>query len=267
MSLPIHESWIPVIGDEFKQEYMIKLANWIGYTRESRTIFPAKEDVFKALQLTPYGQIKVVIIGQNPYPQEGIADGLAFSFKGGIKHAQGLQALDVILDEIEKDCYDGLAINRDYDLSYLAKQGVLLLNSWLTVFKGEPSSHKDIGWHHFTSKVIETQVLEATPKVFMLWGNEAKILFKETCNRLFKEKGVIINYTPHLILTAFHPAADLHNRDQFGNVTAQYPTGFTGCRHFSKANQFLIDNHMTAIDWMSPYEPFNNLKLSDLPPF
>lgn len=267
MSLPIHDSWIPVIGEEFSKEYMQKLANWIGYTRQSRTILPAKEDVFKAFQLTPFGQIKVIIIGQNPYPQDGVADGLAFSFKDGKKHQQGMQALDIILDEIERDCYKGFNLNRDYDLSYLAKQGVLLLNSWLTVFKGDPNSHKDIGWQIFTSKVIQELIKERTPKVFMLWGNEAKDLFKKSCEVIAND-GILIQYTDHLVLASYHPAADLHNRDQFGQVTAQYPNGFSGCKHFSQANNFLLDKHqMTPIDWAPIGEPYFNPQLSNKTPF
>lgn len=247
----IGESWVPVIGDEFKKEYLQKLSKWISHIRQSKTIYPESPDVFRALKLCPYGQVKVVIIGQDPY-HNSLADGLAFSYKGGLK-PPGKHSLDIILDEMERDCYDGFNVNRSYELDYLAKQGVLLLNTILTVFKGQALSHKDIGWETLTDKIILSQILEPTPKVFMLWGNEAK----NTFNRV-KAQIDYIFYNIHLILEAKHPASDLYNKDQFGNITPDYPNTFSGCQHFSAANKFITDNNMTAINWFPVEEPYFN---------
>jgi uracil-DNA glycosylase len=257
----IGESWTKVIGEEFDKEYMQKLSAWISYQRESKTIYPDSEDVFRALKLCPHGQVKVVIIGQEPYYQ-GNADGLAFSYKNGFRMGQGMQSLDVILNEIENDCYQGFNINREYQLDYLAKQGVLLLNSVLTVFRGRVGSHKDIGWEKLTSKIIQTQIEEKSPKVFMLWGNDAKVTWSNAIGDTEKLHGFSL-YGEHLVLDAYHPAYDLHKRDSSGNITVQYPDGFTGCKHFSKANDFLIKNQLTAINWFDVNEPHFNEPINE----
>ena len=257
----IGERWVPILGQEFEKEYLQKLGAWITYTRQSKTIYPESQDIFKALKLCPYGQVKVVIIGQDPY-YDGTADGLAFSYKDGLKFPKGKKSLDIILEEIERDCYDGFNLNKDYQLDYLAKQGVLLLNSILTVFKGKPASHKDLGWENFTDAVIISQIMEPSRKVFMLWGNEAKAAF----NRV-KSKIDYFFYDVHLVLEAKRPASDLYNSDSFGNITPNYPNTFSGCKHFSQANQFLLDTHTTCIDWLPVTEPHFNLKLSDTAPF
>lgn len=252
----IGESWVPVIGREFEQEYLLKMAAWLSYTRDSKTIYPESEDVFRALQLCPAGQVKVVILGKSPYYQPGVADGLAFSYKGGMQHLSGLQSLDVMLDEIERDCYNGFEVNKDYDLTYLAKQGVLLLNSVMTVFKGQPDSHKDIGWQRFISNLIWTQTQDSSPKVFIAMGNEAKIIISEL------HIAQSIHNNGHLAIKVFHPAADLHRRDVMGQVVARYPEGFTGCGCFSKVNEFLTKNELTPIDWLNTKEPFLNPTLT-----
>ena len=253
----IGESWVPVIGDEFKKEYLQKLSKWISHIRQSKTIYPESPDVFRALKLCPYGQVKVVIIGQDPY-HNGLADGLAFSYKGGLK-PPGKHSLDIILDEIERDCYDGFNVNRSYELDYLAKQGVLLLNTILTVFKGQALSHKNIGWETLTTKITQSQILEDTPKVFLLWGREAKDFFFNCINQNDKlRNNEIYYYQHHLILEAKHPASDLYNKDQFGNITPDYPSTFSGCQHFSAANKFITDNNMTAINWFPVEEPYFN---------
>jgi uracil-DNA glycosylase len=254
----IGKSWVPILENEFKQEYLLKLSNWLRYQREQGTkdVYPKSEDVFRALKECPYGQVKVVIIGKSPYYQPGVADGLAFSYKDGFKHIPGTQALDVILDEIERDCYDGFEVNKDYDLTYLAKQGVLLLNSVLTTFKGAPDSHKGLGWEKFVAKVIYSQLKEPSPKVFMLWGNEAKEIFSTA-----DMEDLIFNVHNHLILKAYHPAYDLHKRDVMGQIVVSYPDGFSGCQHFSKANEFLISKDLTPIEWLNTREPFFNKSL------
>jgi uracil-DNA glycosylase len=255
-------NWAPILQQEFDSEYLQKLAQWISYTRESKTIYPEKEDVFKALKLCPYGQVKVIIVGQDPY-YDGSADGLAFSYKDGKKPQQTKKSLDVIFDEIEEDCYNGFQLNRDYQLDYLAKQGVLLLNSVLTVFHGKANSHAGLGWETLTKRILESQVRETSPKVFLLWGKEAQNLF-DSLSPIIDEYCYTMN---HLVLRAKHPAADLYGKDQFGDCKADYPNTFRGCKHFSQANRFLLDHQVGAIDWSNPHEPYFNPKLSDQPPF
>jgi len=252
----IGESWVQPIGNEFYKDYLQKMGEWISHTRKSMTIYPDSEDVFKALKLCPFNQVKVVILGQDPY-YNGVADGLAFSYKGGVKvGVSKTQSLDVIFDEIERDCYEGFAVNRDYDLSYLAKQGVLLLNTCLTVFRGKPGSHVGMGWEKLTKAILLSVIREKSPKVFMTWGNHAKASFKEA---LAMDD---LGYN-HLVLEAPHPAADLYNKNSFGDIIPNYPTTFSGCKHFSKANQFLKDSYITPIDWFPTLEPYFNIKLSD----
>jgi uracil-DNA glycosylase len=255
----IGKSWVDIIGEEFKKEYLLKLSAWLQYQRKEGTkeIYPASEDVFRALKECPYGQVKVVIVGKSPYYQPGVADGLAFSYKGGLKHIPGLQALDIIIDEIERDCYNGFEVNQDYDLTYLAKQGVLLLNSVLTTAKGSPDAHKGLGWEIFIKKIIDTQLQERSPKVFMLWGKEAQDNLYNT-NHVRTHDDMLFG---HLIINARHPAADLHNRDALGQVVERHPDSFSGGHYFSKANEFLVKNGLTPIDWLNTKEPFFNKSL------
>jgi uracil-DNA glycosylase len=244
---------------------MRDLAAWLKQKRESgvKIIYPDSEDVFRAFRLCPFDKVKVVILGQEPYYQ-GNADGLSFSYKNGLRMGVGKQALDVIFDEIEQDCYDGLAINRDYQLEYLAKQGVLLLNVVLTVFKGLVGSHKGMGWENFNTYVIMKLILDPRPKVFMLWGNEAKNVY-DHADYIIKQYSSMFN-NDHLVLRAYHPAYDLHKRDTLGNITVKYPDGFTGCKHFSQANRFLLERNIGAIDWI-PLEKNEGIKVisEDLP--
>jgi uracil-DNA glycosylase len=257
----IGQTWVPILQKEFDSEYLQKLAQWISYTRDSKTIYPEKEDVFKALKLCPHGQVKVIIVGQDPY-YDGSADGLAFSYKDGKKPQQTKKSLDVILEEIEDDCYQGFRLHKEYQLDYLAKQGVLLLNTVLTVFHGKANSHAGLGWETLTKRILASQWQEASPKVFLLWGNEAQNLFVNTIPEIEHHTG-----RKHLILRAKHPAADLYGKDQFGDMKSDYPNTFKGCNHFSKTNEFLLHRGMMAIDWLPTYEPYNNVKLSDDPPF
>lgn len=269
----IGASWINILGEEFEKEYMQKMAAWLSHQRVngSREVYPASEDVFRAFRLCDSDRVKVVILGQEPYYQ-GNADGLAFSYKNGIRMGQGMQALDVILAEIERNCYEGFNVNSDYQLDYLAEQGVLLLNVVLTVFKGQVGSHKDIGWQRFTSKALQYLILDQRPKVFLLWGNEAKQTFVDAVNQAIAD-GRYVNISnihgidPHLILRSYHPAYDLHKRDSVGQIVARYPDGFTGCGHFSAANRFLLAKNIGAIDWL-PIEKNTGVEpLSDQIPF
>ena len=255
----VHSSWVPLMEEEFKKEYLQKLAAWLNHIRQSKVVYPDSQDVFRALKLCPYEDTKVVILGQEPYYQ-GNADGLAFSYKDGFRAGQGMQALDVILAEIERDCYNGFNVNQDYQLDYLAKQGVLLLNAVLTVFRGQVGSHKDIGWQKLTTEIIKALILNPSPKVFMLWGNEARNVYWKAIDHLL--------YPEHnLVLNAYHPAYDLHRRDNLGRLVLKYPDGFSGCGHFSQANKFLLQHNRSAIDWL-PVEKNAGLPiLSDQLPF
>lgn len=256
----IGESWTPYLETEFKKEYMQKLSAWVSHYRQSVTIYPDSPDVFKALKLCPFDKVKVIILGKEPYPN-GEADGLAFSYKNGQALGTGKQSLDVILDEIENDCYAGFNPNKNYQLDYLAKQGVLLLNSVLTVKRKTVDSHKDIGWQTFTGKIIQTLIEEKSPKVFMLWGNDAHNVFDKA------KRDIYFPYWNHCVLKAYHPAYDLHKRDSFGNITVKYPNGFSGCKHFSIANQFLLDNQRGAIDWIEVESNVEIEPLSNTAPF
>lgn len=237
----VGKSWTPILQNEFSSKYLIDLGNWIAYKRMSFTIYPDKEDVFKAFKLCPYGQVKVVILGQDPY-YNGQADGLAFSYKDGLPINEKKQSLDIIFNEIERDIYNGLYLDKDFDLSYLAKQGVLLLNTTLTVQRNKPASHVGKGWETFIDQAILSQLAEISPKVFMLWGTHAKDTFYECIGNHQ------IETRRHLILTAPHPASDLRN---YGNYTTveDYPNSFGGCKHFSQCNEFLIKNNLTPIKW------------------
>ena len=186
----------------------------------TKTIFPPRENIFFALKNTPYEYVKVVIIGQDPYHGVGEAHGMAFSVNPGIKVPPSLQN---IFKEIHRDvgCY---IPNNGYLLKW-ARQGVLLLNSVLTVEKDKPASHQGKGWEIFTDRIIEEINQKETPVVFLLWGNFAK------------QKQALITNKKHLVLTSSHPSP----------FAVRY--GFDGCSHFSKTNQFLIEHQMAPINW------------------
>jgi uracil-DNA glycosylase len=255
----VHSSWIPLMEEEFKKEYLQKLAAWLAHIRQSKIVYPDSQDVFRSLKLCPYTDTKVIILGQEPYYQ-GNADGLAFSYKDGFRAGKGMQALDVIFAEIERDCYNGFNVNMDYQLDYLAKQGVLLLNAVLTVFRGQVGSHKDIGWQKLTVRILKSLMLDRSPKVFMLWGTAADNIFLEAIRN--------IPYPlDHLLLKAHHPAYDLHKRDNIGRLVLKYPDGFSGCAHFSQANRFLLQHNRSAIDWFPVEKNTEIPALSDQLPF
>ena len=186
----------------------------------TKTIYPPRDKIFFALKSTPYEQVKVVIIGQDPYHGEGEAHGMCFSVNPGIKIPPSLQN---IYKEIHRDL--GCKIPNNGYLLKWAKQGVLMLNSVLTVEKDRPASHKGRGWEIFTDKIIEEINKKDTPVVFLLWGNFAK------------QKQVLITNPIHLVLTSSHPSP----------FSVNY--GFNGCGHFSKTNNFLKQNGMAPIDW------------------
>lgn len=209
-----------IIEEESKKDYYKKLHEFVINEYNMKTIFPPKEKIFYALQTTPYDKVKVVIIGQDPYHGIGEAHGMCFSVNPGIKIPPSLMN---IYKELNRDL--GCKIPNNGYLVKWAKQGVLLLNSVLTVEKDKPASHQNKGWEFFTDRIIEELNKSQTPIVFLLWGNFAK------------QKARLITNKKHLILTSSHPSP----------FSVKY--GFEGCSHFSKANKFLASNNLTPIDW------------------
>ena len=212
-------TWREILKDEIEQPYFYHLLNLIKNERRSQTIYPKHEDVFNALVLTPYEEVKVVIIGQDPYHGENQAHGLAFSVLAGNPMPPSLRNIFIEL-------HGDLGIRRrNTDLSDWAKEGVLLLNTILTVRKAEPLSHQNYGWQRFTTKIIEAVNQKDSPVVFILWGNNA-IEFKK-----------YLDNPKHLVLTSSHPSP----------LSARY--SFFGSRPFSKTNKFLIQNGVKPINW------------------
>lgn len=209
-----------IIEEESKKEYYQKLHEFVDQEYATKTIFPPRENIFFALKNTPYEYVKVVIIGQDPYHGVGEAHGMCFSVNPGIKVPPSLQN---IYKEIRRDL--GCKIPNNGYLLKWARQGVLMLNSVLTVEKDKPASHQGKGWEIFTDRIIEEINKKDTPVVFLLWGNFAK------------QKQALITNPKHLVLTSSHPSP----------FAVRY--GFDGCGHFSKTNAFLIENNMAPIDW------------------
>jgi len=215
----INKVWDRVLDDEFKSEYFKKLGIFIKSEYKSRCIYPEYERIFDAFRYTDYDKVKVVILGQDPYHGEGEAHGLSFSVREGIKMPPSLRN---IFKELEND----IGIKRTQtDLTDWAKQGVLLLNSIMTVVKDSPLSHKDKGWETFTDKVIKKLGKREEPMVFILWGSYAR------------SKKYLIENSKHLIIECVHPSPLSANR------------GFFGSRPFSKVNEFLKNNSIEEIKW------------------
>lgn len=213
-------SFRELLDREKEKEYFKKLTQFIDQEYTTKEIFPARENVMNSMKYTPYKNVKVVIVGQDPYHGVGEAHGLSFSVNPDIKVPPSLQN---IFKELNRDL--GLYIPNNGYLLKWAKQGVLLLNSVLTVVKDTPGSHRGKGWEIFTDEVIKAVNEKSTPVVFLLWGNYAK------------EKKALITNPKHLVLESSHPSP----------FSVRY--GFDGCSHFSKTNEFLIKNNMKPIDW------------------
>lgn len=220
----IGEAWAEKLWPEFEKPYMKKLSGLIQAKRATGAVFPKPADVFNAYKATPLSEVRVVILGQDPYPTPGHAHGLAFSTLG----EKIPVSLRNIFKEIEDDVYNGLALNlgNSGDLTYWTKQGIFLLNTILTVDAGEPLSHQGLGWEEFTTHTIRTLNQYDNSIVFILWGAHAR-----------KLKSLIDN-PRHLILEAAHPA-----------VEAYGSKGYFGCKHFSQANEFLRNNYNEEIKW------------------
>lgn len=216
----IAKNWYELLKPELLSSDFKKLQNFLTDEYSSKKVYPKPENVFNALNLVKFDDVKVVIIGQDPYHQPGQAHGLSFSVQEGIKCPPSLKN---IYKEIEseigrKSCTNG-------NLTAWAKQGVLLLNSVLTVRESEPNSHKNIGWEKITSKVVDLLSKREEPVVFLLWG----------ANAISIGKG--INRSKHLVLTSAHPSP-----------LSAY-NGFFGNNHFIKTNEFLKKHYNTEIDW------------------
>jgi len=212
--------WDNILEGEFEKEYYRKLRAFLKNEYATHTIHPDMHDIFNALRWTPYSDVKVVILGQDPYHEVGQAHGLAFSVQKGIKIPPSLLNMYKELNT-ELGCY---IPNNGY-LEKWARQGVLLLNSSLTVRDGAANSHRNKGWEIFTDRVVELLNQREDPVIFLLWGNNAK------------EKTQIITNPQHYILTSVHPSPLSASR------------GFFGCGHFKKANELLMRNSKTPIDW------------------
>lgn len=216
----IGNKWDDILKDEFEKDYYKKIREFLKYEYSHYTVYPKMENIFSALKLCDYNDIKVVIIGQDPYHEEGQAHGLSFSVQPGIEIPPSLLN---IYKELQSDL--GCYIPNNGFLEKWAKQGVLLLNNVLTVRAHMANSHKDCGWETFTDRIIEELNKRETPVVFLMWGSCAK------------KKELLITNPIHKILKAPHPSPLSAYR------------GFFGCKHFSTTNNILMENGELPIDW------------------
>lgn len=215
----INNNWDNILEDEYNKDYFKYIVNFINKEYLEKNIYPPKRSILRALQLTDYNDVKVVILGQDPYHGEGEANGLSFSVNDGIK-------LPPSLKNIYKELYDDLGIVRKSgDLSDWARQGVLLLNSILTVYKDSPLSHNKLGWQYFTDSIIKKINDKNEPVVFILWGNYAR-----------SKKNLVTN-KKHLIIESTHPSPFSANN------------GFFHSKPFSRTNEFLKKNNIKEIEW------------------
>ena len=219
----IGNDWDDIIGGEFKKPYYASLRAFLKDEYENHTVYPDMYDLFSALKVTPYEKVKVVILGQDPYHGEGQAHGMCFSVRPGVPAPPSLVN---IYKEIVSEM-GGYVPNTGYLMPW-AEQGVLLLNTVLSVREGEPNSHKGKGWETFTDAVIDALDAREKPMVFLLWGANAR------------QKASRVNGKKHLILSAPHPSP-----------LSAY-NGFFGCGHFEKANEFLIETIQSPINWQIP---------------
>lgn len=220
MEVKIEQSWKDALGSEFDKPYFASLVRFLHNEKaEGRRIFPPGSQIFKAFELTPVGDVKVVILGQDPYHGPGQAHGLSFSVPENMPAPPSLKN---IFKEIETDL--GVRMSGYPNLEKWARQGVLLLNAVLTVRSGEAASHSKVGWQEFTDAVIKYISAECEGVVFMLWGNFART------------KSELIDHSRHCVLEAAHPSPLARG-------------AFFGCRHFSKANAYLDSKGKKAIDW------------------
>ena len=220
----LEASWLDRLGQEFEQPYMQTLrAFLLSEKRAGKVIYPAGNEFFAAMDLTPFNLTRVVVLGQDPYHGSGQAHGLCFSVRKGV-------ALPPSLRNIFREVADDMGVP-DHEfpngcLTSWARQGVLLLNAVLTVERGRAASHQGKGWEKFTDRVVEQLSAECEQLVFLLWGSYAQ------------KKGQVIDGSRHLVLQAPHPSPLSADR------------GFFGCRHFSRANEYLVAQGLEPIDWL-----------------
>lgn len=212
--------WDEILADEFQKPYYLQLRAFLKEEYATRTIYPDMYSIFNALKATAYRDVKVVIIGQDPYHGPGQAHGMCFSVRKGVEPPPSLKN---IFKELQDDL--GIPEPTHGQLTHWAEQGVLLLNTVLTVRAGQPNSHKGMGWETFTDRVISELNHKQTPVVFLLWGANAR------------NKARVITNPIHIKLETVHPSP----LSAYG--------GFFGCRHFSKANAILQQSGQTPIDW------------------
>lgn len=215
----IGNSWDEILKEDFSSESYLELRKFLASEYRRYTVYPNMYDIFNALKYTAYEDVRVVILGQDPYHGEGQAHGMCFSVKPDVEAPPSLVN---IFKEIESDV--GVKNTSPYLVNW-AKQGVLLLNTVLTVRQGQPNSHKGKGWEVLTDSIIQKLNARSEPIVFMLWGANAR------------SKKALITNKNHLILECPHPSP-----------LSAY-AGFFGCRHFSKCNTFLQNHGMQPIDW------------------
>ena len=220
--IQFNNDWDELLKDEFAKPYYRQLREFLKKEYSQHTIYPPMDDIFNAFKFTPLKDTKVVILGQDPYHGENQSHGLAFSVKPGVRIPPSLLNMFKEL----KESLDFQIPNNGYLVEW-AVQGVLLLNTVLTVRQAQPNSHRGKGWEQFTDNVIQLLNQRKEPIVFLLWGNNAK------------EKMKMITNPAHYILTAVHPSPLSANR------------GFFGCNHFKKANEFLEEQGQTPINWQT----------------
>lgn len=220
MDVKIEESWKKELHDEWSKDYFVRLTNFVRNEYATKQIFPPGRQIFAAFNATPFNEVKVVILGQDPYHDVGQANGLCFSVNDGIQFPPSLRN---IFQEIHNDI--GSPIPQSGDLTRWAKQGVLLLNATLTVEAHKAASHQRQGWEQFTDEVINHLSNHRQNLVFILWGSYAI------------SKRSLIAPDKHLILTSVHPSPLSAYRGFFGN------------KHFSKANNYLVEHGKTPITW------------------
>lgn len=215
------EAWYQAIGEEFSKDYMLELREFLEEEVKAYTIYPPSQDTFNAFKYCPLDQVKVVILGQDPYHGPNQAHGLCFSVKEGVKAPPSLVN---IFKELEASI-EGFTRPSHGELTSWAEQGVFLLNTSMSVRSGQPGSHFNKGWETFTDTVIKTINEKCEGVVFMLWGSPAR------------KKASMIDKTKHLVLEAPHPSPLSAHR------------GFLGCDHFTKANEYLKAHNKEAINW------------------
>ena len=218
--ITIGNEWDDYISGEFEKEYYITLREKLSEEYRTRTVYPAKENIFNALKFTPYSKVKVLLLGQDPYHGVGQAHGLAFSVQKGVAKPPSLLN---IFQELSTDL--GVVPPSHGCLTDWTTQGVMLLNTVLTVREGEANSHKNLGWTTFTDKIIGTLNAREDPVIFLLWGRNAA------------DKLPLITGSQHFVLSAAHPSPLSASR------------GFFGCRHFSKVNEILTRLGKEPVNW------------------